>query len=81
MYGKKIHHETVGCRTREMNCLHLLRKPDGGAGKTRDAHAQYAQASELRYEPAHELPRAGAQIKSAQATMRAQELHDGAKQG
>ena len=69
-----------------MNCLHLLRKSthervDGGTGKTRDAHAQYAQACELRYEPAHELPRTGAQVESAQSRTRAQELHDGAKEG
>ena len=69
-----------------MNRLHLLRKSahervDGGTGKTRDAHAQYAQARELRYERAHELPRTGAQIESAQARTRAQELHDGAEQG
>ena len=87
MYGKKkTHHESVRHRTSEMNRLHLLRKSahervDGGAGKTRDAHAQYAQARELRYEPAHELPRTGAQIESAQARTRAQELHDGAEQG
>ena len=71
---------------REMNRLHLLRKSahkrvDGGAGKTRDAHAQYAQSCELRYEPEHELPRTGTQIESARARTRAQELHDGAEEG
>ena len=71
---------------REMNRLHLLRESahervDGGAGKTRDAHAQYAQSCELRYEPANELPRTGTQIESARAGTRAQELHDGAEEG
>ena len=86
MERRETHHEMVQYRTREMNRLHLLRESaheriNGGAGKTRDAHAQYAQAGELRYEPAHELPRTGAQIESAQAWTRAQELHDGAEQG
>jgi hypothetical protein len=69
-----------------MNRLHLMRKPaderiDGGAVEARNAHAECAQASELGYEPAHELPRAGAQIESAQARTRAQELYDGAEEG
>ena len=58
-----------------------VERVDGGAGKTRDAHVQYTQTSELRYEPAHELPRTGAQIESAQAGTHAQELHDGAEEG
>ena len=71
---------------REMDRLHLLwesahKRVDGGAGKTRDAHAQYAQSCELRYEPTNELPRTGTRIESARAGTRAQELHDGAEEG
>jgi hypothetical protein len=69
-----------------MDRLHLLRKSaneriDGVVGKTRDAHAQYAQACELWYEPAHELPWTSSQIESAQARARAQELYDGVEEG
>jgi hypothetical protein len=69
-----------------MNRLHFLRKSaneriDGGASKTRDAHAQYTQARKLWYEPTHELPRTGAQIESTQARTRAQKLYDGAEEG
>jgi hypothetical protein len=53
---------------------------DGEAGKARDAHAHDVQAGELGQEPAHELPWAHAQIKSAQARTGAQELHDRAKE-
>ena len=81
-----MHHEMVRYRICEMNRLHLLwesthERVDGGAGKTRDAHVQYTQVSELWYEPAHELPWTGAQIESVQAWMCAQELHNGAEQG
>ena len=69
-----------------MNRLHLMRKLaderiDGGAVEARNAHAECAQASELGYEPAHELPRAGAQIEAAQARTRAQKVYDGAEEG
>ena len=86
MERRKTHHETVRYRTRKMNCLHLLRKSthepvNEGTCKTRDAHAQYAQAYKLRYQLAHELPRAGAQIESTQSRVRPQEPHDGAEEG
>jgi hypothetical protein len=47
-----------------MDRLHLLQESankriDVAVGKAYDAHAQYTQACELWYEPAHELPRAG----------------------
>jgi hypothetical protein len=69
-----------------MDRLHLLRKSaneriDGEVGKTCDAHAQYAQACELWYQPAHELPWTGSQIESAQARARAQKLYDGVEEG
>jgi hypothetical protein len=69
-----------------MDRLHLRRKPtneriDGVVGETCDAHAQYAQARELGYEPAHKLPWAGSQIKSTQTRARAQELYDGVEEG
>jgi hypothetical protein len=58
-----------------MDRLHLLRKSanervDRVVGKTCYAHAQYAQACELWYEPAHELPWTGSQIESAQVRAR-----------
>ena len=69
-----------------MDRLHLLRKSaneriDRVVGKTRDAHTQYAQACELRYEPAHELPWTGPQVESTQARARAQKLYDGVEEG
>jgi hypothetical protein len=69
-----------------MDPLHLLRKSaneriDGVVGETCDAQAQYAQACELWYEPAHELPWAGSQIESAQARACTQKLYDGVEEG
>ena len=69
-----------------MDRLHLLRKPanerlNGVVGKTCDAHAEYAQACKLRYEPVHEFPWTGSQIESAQARARAQKLYDGVEEG
>jgi hypothetical protein len=69
-----------------MDRLHLLRKPaneriDGVVGETCNAHPQYAQACELWYEPAHELPWASSQIESAQARARAQKLYHRVEQG
>ena len=66
--------------------LHLVRQPaneciNGEAGETRDAHAHGAQAGEFGQEPAHEFPRAHAQIESAEARTGAQELHDCTEEG
>ena len=69
-----------------MDRLHLLRESaneriDGVVGKTCDTHAQYAQACELWYEPAHELPWTGSHIESSQARARAQKMYDGVEEG
>ena len=82
---KRTHHEMVRCGTCDVDRLHLLRKSaneriDRAVGKTCDTHAQHAQARELWDELAHEFPRTGTQIESAQARARAQKLYDGVEE-
>lgn len=69
-----------------MNRLHLAwqsanERIDGEAGEALNAHAQGAQAGELGQQPAHEFPWARAQIESAHARTRAQEVHDCTEEG